>query len=319
MEIWLDGVNVTPAVSFKASPFTWQLDLGLDLARESAHTYEVRVRESEQPSFVFSARFHTDVRGAGDFWVEAEDFNYAQGRFRPAASAAGYEGGAYEGLGAVHGIDYGQANPTNTINDNYRQGEERNVTILYSDQLERSGYDLASSWIVVGGQTDWYNYTRTFPVGSYRVYAAVSGAPGGGNLEGTLSRVTNPQSANQTLSALGSFQGPPGEGWGENRLLPLIDPQTKLPRLVSFSGVDTVRYTVGQGALDYLVFVPYFPISLIPLSRNRVQINWTGSARLEEASDPAGPWEEKTTGQPPVELVLPEGASRGFYRLSRKP
>lgn len=316
LKLSLDGTDVTAAARFKSSAYTWQLELPLSLVRESRHSYEVRVQSPGRANFVFSATFSTDVRGAGDLLIEAEDFNYSGGAFKPAAALPNYPGGAYEGMGAAHAVDYFQATASNTITDNYRVGEERNLTILYSDQLERSGYDLTRSWIVVGGREDWFNYTRPFTRGHFWVYAAVSAPPDAGRLQGSLSRVTNPHSTEQTSQELGLFEGNAGEGWGENRLLPLIDPSTKSRVPVLMDGTETIRYSVVQGALDYLVFVPFFPLTLTTLSRNRIQLDWTGSGLLEEASDPAGPWEAKGGYlSPPVEIILPEQSSRGFYRL----
>ena len=105
-----------------------------------------------------------------------------------------------------------------------------------------------------GGQ--WYNYTRNFPQGSYRVLAALShDTTNPSALRGTFDRVTSgANTTSQTLEPLGVFDAPGSGGWGSNNRVPLQDDAGN-ERLVTLSGLNTVRYTSDSSAdIDYFLF-----------------------------------------------------------------
>ena len=82
-------------------------------------------------SNVGTAKWSFGIRGAApneldpkSFWIEAEDFNYDNGKTVAAASTMPYAGGAYDGLGGVKGVDF--VNADGADSDLYRTETDAN-------------------------------------------------------------------------------------------------------------------------------------------------------------------------------------------------
>ena len=171
--------------------------------------------------------------------------------------------------------------------------------------FDRGGWDMTVNYkIGWAGNGHWYNYTRTFPAGSYNVYAALShGDPAAsGVIGGSLQLVTAGQTTtNQTLTQLGTFSGPRTGGWGSNRLLPLMDGGNVAS--IALSGEQTIRFTLSDGDYDFLAFVPGSAagprFSVPTLSGTSVTITWTGTGVLQEATVLTGSPTDWTDVSPP--------------------
>lgn len=204
----------------------------------------------------------TSIRNTGNFVIEAEDFNYDSGKFVPAASTMPLQAELYAGLApAVHDTDY-------HVNDNvadsnlYRLGENPNVPMDNGPvgNRDRGTFVLSNNYKVGWADNgEWYNYTRTFPAGTYNVFAGIShgGTADTDQTAGRLGIVTaGSTTPTQTVQELGVFrQAGPSGGWGVNRLLPLVTTNNALVQ-VQLSGQQTVRYTITSGDFDYLLFTP---------------------------------------------------------------
>jgi hypothetical protein len=198
---------------------------------------------------------YNSILNANNFVIEAEDFNHGGGQTVAAASTMPLASSLYDGLGAVHDVDY-HTNGEQAESPLYRIGETPNVPIFETGDNDRGTFVVTPNRRI--GYTDageWYHYTRTFPNGTYNVYAAISHG-GDGPTAGSLALV-NGGATNQ----LGIFTQPSGTGgWGVNRLVPLTDVNGGMIA-VPLNGQQTVRYTIGAngagaGDFDYLVFVP---------------------------------------------------------------
>lgn len=171
-----------------------------------------------------------------------------------------YLGGAFTGLGGVAEVDYHQqANEPSA--DEYRLGENPNVPMTQNADMQRPGWTMTLNYRI--GWTDagdWYNYTRNFPAGTYKVSAALShDSTLDGALKGSLQRVTSSAAAgNQTVQQLGVFNAPGSGGWGLNNMAPLKDANGRAVELV-LGGVQTLRFTAESGDIDYLLFEPLLP------------------------------------------------------------
>ena len=187
------------------------------------------------------------------YYIETEDFNYDGGSFKTFEEVG--TGGAYEGLGAVSGIDF---NNRGNASQKYRVISRNHPGMTESMwDAERSGFnmevDFKMGWQDNG---DWYNYTRDFPEGgSYAVYGRFSS--GGSPVNNKLSIVTSdPTRRNQTVEDVGTFKGPATGGWNTMKFFPLNDSNGELA-IVDLSGTSTVRLTKVGGNMDanYLAFV----------------------------------------------------------------
>ncbi len=266
----------------------------------------------------------------GIFAIEAEDFNYSAegvtgGLWNPQRNTpnmdvdkAPYHGGAYATLAAVEGVDYN--NDDGDDSDLYRTeldvGGQNEVNITASNgnrySNTRGAYDLTSNYrIGWAGAGDWQNYTRTFPSNTYNVWAALSyGGEGPDLLSGSLDLVTsNPAAANQTVERLGTFSGPGTGGWGRNELL-LMKGTNGEPASITLNGVQTVRFNLGSGDFDYLLFVPPAPPRITSVTRNEngsLTITWIGGGQLETASSLSSPWSPVTGATTGSHTFVPAG------------
>ena len=196
----------------------------------------------------------------GTFVIEAEDFDYGRGQTKAAASTMPYLGGAYSGLSAVHNVDYFRNNNEPSA-DEYRAGESPNVPMTGNPDMDRGGWTVTANWRLGWvGDGNWHNYTRTFPTGLYKVYAALSfDGSEPDRCQGSLQRVTaGVGTTSQTLEQLGSFNGPATGGWGLNVLLPMKAPDNTAA-IFQLDGKTTLRFTTRSGDFDYLKFVPAGP------------------------------------------------------------
>ena len=95
--------------------------------------------------------------------------------------------------------------------------------------------------------TNWLNYTRTFPTGTFNVWGRLGA--GGGVFSGcTLSMVTNGWgTSNQLATVLGSFSDPSPAGWQTYHWIELLDTNNN-PVYVTLNGQATLRLTAPTNA-----------------------------------------------------------------------
>jgi hypothetical protein len=284
------------------------------------HGFSVVFRNSENTSITNSGTVF--VIGQENFVIEAEDFNYGSGQHQPAASAMPLVSGAYADLAAVHDVDY-HVNNAQTESDLYRVGETPNTPMGSNTDVNRGAFTLESNWRI--GWVDageWYNYTRTFPQGSYNVYASIG--KDAGTMGGRLATVQGATTANQTLTEIGTFQSPATGAWGVQRLVPMKDQAGDLA-VVALSGLQTLRYTAdfGNGDIDYLLFVPTTtdpdpttPRLSTSRNGNQITITWTGGGTLQSSATlgATAQWTDAGTGG--TATVTASDAHR-FFRVRR--
>jgi hypothetical protein len=226
----------------------------------------VRFTDSASATTSVAKTFNVNALGApGQFVVEAEDFNYGSGQAMPTASTMPYTTGAYTGLDAVLNVDYSSGNTVSATDytpPNYRSTTGQLMTAGQQVCFSSMGAGDRGSWTISANYTigwagggSWQNFTRTFPAGTYSVYAALSTGDGSDE-QGSMALVTSGATTTaQTLLPLGTFRAPTGGGWGVNVLVPMKDPSGALAT-VNLGGAQTVRFTSDSGDEDYFLFVP---------------------------------------------------------------
>ncbi|HEX7863108.1 MAG TPA: lamin tail domain-containing protein [Verrucomicrobiae bacterium] len=255
------------------------------------------------------------VRGQSTFIIEAEDFNHGGGQHVAAASTMPYLGGAYNNLGAVVNVDYFEPADDGSSPE-YRMGENPNVPMTQNPDMNRGTWSVTTNyrigWIAAG---DWYNYTRTFPAGQYKVSAALSHeSTAEGMLAGALQRVTaGATTTSQTVQQLGVFSAAGSGGWGANNLVPLVDGLGNQV-VLNLSGLTTLRFTAQSGDYDYLRFDPLLPPSIAqhPQNRSVVEGQEASFTVVNSNSDPV-------TYQWQSNLVNIAGANSATYTISAVP
>ncbi len=270
VKLFVDTVDVTtqanPAKTADITTMSY-LPAG-GWAANSTHTYIVRFTDSASAVIAVTNTFTVNALGApGQFVIEAEDFNYGSGQAMPAASVMPYATLAYSGLDAVFDVDFhNDDNPADS--PLYRNcilaHPNRGVSINENGgaQASRGTWTLATNYkIGWAGTGDWQNYTRTFPQGTYTVYAALSDGSDPVNphgLAGSFDLVTSgATTTSQTLVRLGTFDqiGTGPNSWGNNALVPMKD-GNGAQASVNLNGSQTVRFNSTSGDMDYFLFVP---------------------------------------------------------------
>ena len=197
----------------------------------------------------------TSPHSEDTLYIEVEDFNYDGGEWFTFEDNEG--GGAYEGLGAVSGIDF---NNSGNASPNYREIPDNHPGMADSTGFDanRGDFDMdvdfKMGWNDDG---DWYNYTRDFPAAEtyYNVIGRFSS--GGAAINSTLSVVTGDATAEgHSVEVQGSFKGGPTACWDCMEFFPLKDDDGQISR-VKLAGESTVRLTKVGGNMDanYMAFV----------------------------------------------------------------
>jgi hypothetical protein len=252
VRLTVNGTDVTSSATITPSASGATIRF---VPQPGAVNYSLVFSDSAGNSYTNTGNY-TSIHNAQNFVIEAEDFNHGGGQTIAAASTMPLQAGLYNGLSAVHDVDY--HDDANTPDSNlYRLGETPNVPMNENGgaQADRGTFTLAQNyklgWI---GNNEWYNYTRTFPNQTYNVYAAISHGDAGPTT-GRLSIMSSP-TAGASTNEVGIFNWPGGTGgWGPNRLVPLTDSRGNLVA-VPLNGTQTIRYNAGSGDFDYLIFTP---------------------------------------------------------------
>jgi hypothetical protein len=228
----------------------------IPLSSNVTYSITVLATDSNAGTAVGTANFDTIVPV---FVFEAEDFNYSSGQYIATPTDGGVN--LYAGLVGTPGIDESWIN-NSSQSDLYRTSDAVSIGGAYETPRQKfldavadgntNALDYEVGYNTVG---DWENYTRTFPTGTYNIYArmAVSGA---GN-QVTLGIVGgDPTSGTQTVTNLGVCNVS-GNNWNQYFYCPLVDSFGNLIT-VHLSGTETIRSTVSAGGpnINFYMVVP---------------------------------------------------------------
>ncbi|MFO1458951.1 MAG: hypothetical protein U1G08_06040 [Verrucomicrobiota bacterium] len=216
------------------------------------------------------------------FVIEMEDYDFDGGKFRSSASVMPYGGGDYEGLAGIPGVDFSRAAVPGFLPE-YRSGDSPVVPIfeqVSERRLDRGTWKMWRNFslaYIEAGQ--WFNYTRQFLRGGYRVWIAAESAdasPGGirGRLQQVISGVGTP---NQVVEDLGFIEAPGSGGWGNLVLVPLQAPFGSWLDLGGF-GKTTLRYVPERGDVDFILL--QFVVFIDPATFLRVELDPQGRPTL---------------------------------------
>jgi hypothetical protein len=291
------------------------------------------------------------------FFIECEDFD-SGGKSLPEASVMPYYGGAYAGMPATVNVDYYRPDQTaeypwyrlnNASSVANAASLSPNVPLQPVLDMDRGVSEVQANfeigWIS-GNPNQWYNYTRTFPAGSYNVYGGIGngGTVGTGEYSryGVLQLVSATSTNNLGIFgvgtngyATGNWYQYGGVGQGSS-LVPLTDPNGKMVTL-ALSGVETLRLWLpasgtsatvagvsttlqnGNGNWDFMLFTPAVSVVVPPsLSiatvKGQVVITFQGTLQSSPTLKPAT-WTAVTGATSPY--TVPTGAPTMYYRAEQ--
>jgi hypothetical protein len=334
VRVQFDGQDVTSRTTSTktATGATVQMNLSGTTYPAGDHTWKLSFSDNSAPPQPVEAAGTIVVvpyPGTGIFAIEAEDFNYSDdgvtgGKTNPQKGTTDldvdvmpYLGAAYSGLSAVKGVDYNNADGNDS--DLYRSeldaNGENEVNIAESNGNRYShdrGWFVTTSnhrvgWVTSG---DWQNYTRTFPQGTFNIWAAMSfDGRTAGQITGSLDLVTSdPTKPNQTVQTLGTFNAPGSGGWGRNELVPMKNGAGAVA-VVTMGGVQTVRFNTASGDIDYLILVPASGDApkITRIARNAngtLTVEWTGGGTLQTAPAITGAWTDVAGATSPYTVTV---------------
>jgi hypothetical protein len=201
-----------------------------------------------------------DTFSEGNYMVEAEDFDYGGGQY-----IANWVPDAYADYNgpypATTNIDFQHISLADEV-FNYRAVGIPQDLLAKHDWVRSSFKDaLASDYVLVFfAGTDWANYTRDYPAGSFYAYIRSSGD---GPFSMYLDQVVSGASTlNQVTKRLGHFGGV-GKDYITFDWVPLTDNGLAAPAVVKLNGITTLRLTTdGNCNPNYFMLVPASGITL---------------------------------------------------------
>ena len=257
ISLTLNNVDVTSQLTLSGSPSSWNVSIPLAL-NSARYTAVITVRDAN--TNVTTATVYFDTFNPTNFTWEAEDYDFTasgvSGLFidNPTPTST-YAANSYFGQDATYGVDYYyEVSDPATPYTNYNRfslgidvcGDypplARYVTAQLTDPNVKD-YNLAY-WT----SNSWANYTRTYPSGTYNVYARMASGMGGSvQLDEITVGATN---------HLGQFDLL-NWGWGVYSWWPLVDGNGQLVT-VTLNGVTTLRATTdgSANANRYMLVTP---------------------------------------------------------------
>lgn len=259
--VTVNGSNVTSQLTLSGDESNRTVTLPPLVANA---LYNVNISAVDTTGFAVNQPWAFDTFATTDFSFEGEDYNFGGGQFidNPVLSSADGPNSYLDQLG-VEGIDFHQTNTP--VLTQYRIGDLAGTAVC-PDTLRQVYVDAQATdpgvtdyMLRDNADTEWLNYTRTFPAGTYRVYARLSN-PGTLPAVMQLDEVTAGSTTDtQTTSPIGAIRNAPTGSSAEYAFAPLTDALGNEVG-VSLSGVRTLRLTfLSAGAnvnLNYLLFVP---------------------------------------------------------------
>ncbi len=274
-----------------------------------------------------------DTFSEGNYMVEAEDFDYDGGQF---ISADNWFPGAYaDAFGpypAVTNIDYQHISSINDV-FNYRTNYPVGAGGIPQDKLGSHDY-VRTNWVNNGApdyvlvffaNTDWANYTRQYPTGSYYFYIRSSGdGPYSLYLDQIISGAGTTNQVTKRLGHFGGFGRSPA--YFTYDWVPLTDDGLSAPAAVKLNGLATLRITTaGNCNPNYFMLVPAggIKVSVRAASGNTLlsfptQVGATYRVFYRTNLD-TGNWSPLTTliGNGAVKTVSdPTTGGRRFYKVT---
>jgi len=226
--------------------------------------YDINISVVDSGGFQVNQPWAFNTFATADFSIEGEDYNFGGGQYidNPVLSSVDGPNNYLDQLG-TEGIDFHQTNTP--VLTQYRIGDLAGTAV--SPDTLRQAYltaqqtdpGVADYMLRDNADGEWLNYTRTFPAGTYHVYARLAN-PGTIPSVIQMDEVTSGSTTDtQTTSPIGTFRKAPTGSASDYAFAPLTDAFGN-EASVSLTGVRTLRLTFVTAAanvnLNYLVFVP---------------------------------------------------------------
>ncbi|HTR41655.1 MAG TPA: hypothetical protein VMH87_08575 [Pseudomonadales bacterium] len=262
----VNGVDISSKATYTGNNTAW--NVSVPCPQNQLINLSIFATDATGASNTVSETF--DTFSQSNYMVNAQDFDFNSGQFidNPIPTAplflatnSYYAGGVDQANFAVSNIDYYGAQQTGAAFP-YRPldvdiGQEVTTDFLRAQFYNADGQGDNASDYDIGYWNNgfWENYTRTYPAGTYNVYARLAG--GNGPFSGTtLSMVTAGRgTTSQTTKVLGTFADPAPAGWATWHWVPMM--ASNQLATITLGGVETLRLTSGNNLnAHFFMLVP---------------------------------------------------------------
>jgi hypothetical protein len=272
IKLVVNGQDKSAALTFSGTAKERDVTYAGPFQENMFYSFEITATDTEGRKTVMT---HTwDTIKPDNFTIEAEDFNFDSGQFidNVVLSSIPAPDNYLDKVGVQYVDRYGV---NNDGNHEYRAFDSasgigewiatRAIATQELDQYFRKKYvdaqlidpsvmDYQVGWNSVG---DWWNYTRTFPAGTYKIYARLSSGNSGAFTVTMDMVVSDPTRANQEVMRLGSFLCTGTGGWDNFAFWPLKDLAGN-DVILKLGGKQTLRGTFTLNGMDanFYMLVP---------------------------------------------------------------
>ncbi len=265
----VNGVDKSSSLTFTGTPNERIGTYPGPFVENQVYNFQITLKDVTGLSSTANLSFDTFLQT--NYSVEAEDFNFSGGQYvdnPPIGSLSPY-------APAIGTPNIDEFRPDTGGNHDYRTFTDVNgittsdvvgVRVRPGNEILRKAYvdaavsdPLAEDYIVGWlANTEWLNYTRTFPAGTYQMYARIAHGDGNGSVNRMDWVTSGATTANQVTAPMGIVQGPTTGSYDVFTFTPLTDAVgNKLVQRIT-AGVKTMRYTKLSGGCDmnFFSFVP---------------------------------------------------------------
>lgn len=269
ISVTLNGTDVSGSLVITGSGTTSVGVSYTGLKTNQTYTSVISVTDTVNLSAIKNVSFDTY---SPSFVWEAEDYDYNSGQFINSPVLSGTPtSGSYNGVSGVEGIDFHNnaasgpqiyrpdAMSTAVSGDTARQNfVNAGVADYIIGYFDGAGFPANGSGNVGLGSyqpQEWVNYTRTFPAGTYNIYARIAGGNGGTATVPVSKVVSGQGTSSQAATNLGVFRFP-ANNWGAFNYVPMTDAFGNMVK-ISLSGTTTLKVSAGSGAnINFFMLVP---------------------------------------------------------------
>jgi hypothetical protein len=327
LKLFFNGANVTASSTITDTAAGAMIEYQAPNGSPQGVMHAVRVDWMDDQATPAPGSFNWNYRegiynAEQNLFIELEDFNTDNGMYLPSNVGHPFnEKGQYNGLAAVHDVDYHLAasNPDSPL---YRVLSPPNGIVNLDDSYRtgagpRPGFDMVPDYKVGWADPgDWYNYTRNYGAGGfYNIFLRASHGdpPAMSTIGGRVELVDDATTMTQNTTSLGNFRAPATGNWDGFTFIPLRAPEGNVA-LVPLNGVKTLRYTVeaNGGDVNYLMLCPVCPGVTISRDGTMVKVEWAGGT-LQSAPRVTGPW-GNVMGATPPSYSTPASGSELYFR-----
>jgi hypothetical protein len=318
----VNGVDRSGAVAISGTDTLRQGSLG---GLVSNQFYQITVIFTNLVGATSSNLIVFDTFSQGNLTIEAEDWNFDFGQFiDDPVPASQTLPNSYFGRESFEDIDHEELNSSvaqHVYRDVVLVGTEPTGDVLRQKFIDAQVNDPAAidynvGWVEV---TEWLNYTRTFPSGTFNIYGRFANGNLGETFVAALDKVDDATITPQTTTPVGVFLGRPGRGWQTYDFVPLTDTNGTI-LAVTMGGIETVRVTAVSGGYNanLYMFVPAAaPAPRLNIRREggNLVVSWAASGyRLETAGAITGTW--ATVATVGNTHTFAPGTTPQFFRLA---